>query len=447
MAKCVNALEGFTLRDLLSENGLTLEINEDYYQGEDVDEYDFKNGVRLGNEEMLRILNMDDFGGEVELDENSEAEVVMPYDLNFEDLKTKMTDITKTGQVLKLVKKEGVGETMPYNSQVTVHYIGYLEHQDDPFDSTYIRGKPAVLRLNEGQLLPGLEIAIASMKKHETSLFLIQPSLAYMELGCMPLVPPNSEVLFAIKLLDYLDNGSADTAENLNIEEGRTFSKIIKRVQDLLVIAKDNFGRRKYRQAIREYKKAANWLEDAQLENEEEEREMKKVLTRVYGNLAVCYNIENMPRQACSACNRVPFKTAKTYFNHGRALLLMGEFTDAMKQLQIAHKMEPSNKETIKEIKVTNEKQKKYLDMEKRLWSNCLKNSKENTVTDGFSKIAKEFCDAFANDSSLLRQPLPEGLTPSEESCMREQAALAGLSVTLHTRYGKEVVYLSKPQY
>lgn len=64
------------------------------------------------------------------------------------------------------------------------------------------------------------------------------------------------------------------------------------------------------------YGRALQWLEDAELKNQQEEDELNKLLSRGYNNLAVCYNIENMPRRACSACNRVPIPTAKTYFKY-----------------------------------------------------------------------------------------------------------------------------------
>ena len=59
-------------------------------------------------------------------------------------------------------------------------------------------------------------------------------------------------------------------------------------------------------------------LEGAQLENDEEEEEQKKLLTRAYGNLAVCFNKENKPRSACVACQKVPYPNAKSYFQYVR---------------------------------------------------------------------------------------------------------------------------------
>lgn len=155
---------------------------------------------------------------------------------------------------MKLIKKEGVGEVVPKDAQVTVEYVGYFEHQDEPFDSTlFHREKNIVLRLGKQQIIQGLEIAIGTMKKHEKALFLIQPSLAYGKLGCLPRIPPDSEVLFKVELVNFLDNGSADLYEELSNEEKKKFSVIEKIASDLMNTAADNFKRQKVKQAIREY--------------------------------------------------------------------------------------------------------------------------------------------------------------------------------------------------
>lgn len=62
--------------------------------------------------------------------------------------------------------------------------------------------------------------------------------------------------------------------------------------------------------------RAIQWLEEAALKDQEDEDEVNRLLSRGYNNLAVCYNIENMPRRTCIACNRVPTPTAKTYFKY-----------------------------------------------------------------------------------------------------------------------------------
>ena len=154
---------------------------------------------------------------------------------------------------MKLTRREGVGEIVPEGAQVFIKYIGYFEYQDEPFDSSYAHGSgPDVVRLGQGELIPGLEIGISTMRKHEISVFLIKPDYAFGPLGCLPRIPPNQEVLFAVYLTDFLDHGTADTFENLSLEQQKLFPVVKKRVLSVMLNGNENFRKEKTRQAIRE---------------------------------------------------------------------------------------------------------------------------------------------------------------------------------------------------
>ena len=88
------------------------------------------------------------------------------------------------------MKRCGFGDVVPEESCVSVQYNSFLEYHDEPYDSTYLRGRPQKINLKDGEVLPGLAMAIQSMKKNEISLFLIHPSLGYGQLGCPPRIPP-----------------------------------------------------------------------------------------------------------------------------------------------------------------------------------------------------------------------------------------------------------------
>ncbi|XP_024936423.1 inactive peptidyl-prolyl cis-trans isomerase FKBP6 isoform X2 [Cephus cinctus] len=432
--------------DLMTGGGITFEVDKDFQDLGDDEEYGYKDDVRLTNEDLLKLLNMNDFCDE-DVESNDERQVVLPFGSSFDKLKQQMTDLTGDGKVMKVVRQNGVGEIIPCNAQVTIKYIGYFEYQDEPFDSTYNNRNAYTLNLSCGECIVGLEIGIRSMRKHEVAHFIIHPDLAFGKMGCLPRIPPNEDVLFAVHVVDFIEKAAAEVEECLTYEEKRMFFRVVNRVKDQMVIAGQNFKKQKTRQAIRDYRKVVVWLETAQLNNDEEEKEMNRLLSRAYTNLAVCFNKEGMGRQACMACNSVPIPTAKTHFNYGRALLKIGEYTRALEKLKIANKMEPRNKDVIQEIQLVNEKQSKYLEIEKKLWSKCVDGSRHERVSQDFTNGAKQLCEAFAHDTNLMRQPLPESLTKPEEKCVREQAALLGLNVTSHIRYGKEIVYLSKPQY
>jgi len=84
--------------------------------------------------------------------------------------------------------RPGSGCIVPKRSVVTVHYNAYVEYGDEPYDSTWLRGYPKVGQLGHCFII-GLDIAIASMKKGETSRFLIHPNVAYGKMGCPPRIP------------------------------------------------------------------------------------------------------------------------------------------------------------------------------------------------------------------------------------------------------------------
>ena len=445
MAKHVNTSNGFTLSDLTLEDGVVFEIGDEYQNDEE--EFSYSSEVPLSNEEALNLLNMDDFEDEDDDNDANKSETVTLCGLSFEKVKSKMTSVFGNGKVMKLVKQKGVGEVVPSDAQVTIRYMGHFEYRDEPFDSSFARGGSETFRLNQGALLPGLEIGISTMQKHEIAVFIVHPDLAYGQYGCAPRIPPNEEILFIVHLIDYVDNGSIETLENLSIEERRIFANVVKRVQAKFNTAKDCFTKQKIKQAIRDYSKAVQWLEEAELKNQQDEDEYNKLLSRGYSNLAVCYNMVNMPRRVCIACNRVPTPTAKTFFNHGRAFFRMGEYDRAIEKLQLALRLQPNNADTIKEIRLANEKQRKYMEIEKQLWRNCLKTEQKAKVESLFEKAVREMCENFSRDAQFLRQPLPESLTPEEDKCIREHAAAFGLTVTTHQRYGREVTYLNKSTY
>ena len=152
-----------------------------------------------------------------------------------------MTNLTEDGGVKKRIKRVGGGESVMDGAEVHIHYNGYLEHSDEPFDSTRLRNKKQIIQLGKGQLIPGekgisdgssydyvrcllsrdaskfsgvmrhdhfstgLEIGVKSMKKNEFAYFLVSHEYAYGEMGCPPRVPSKAQVLFEVELLHFHD--------------------------------------------------------------------------------------------------------------------------------------------------------------------------------------------------------------------------------------------------
>jgi FK506-binding protein 6 len=96
---------------------------------------------------------------------------------------------------------------VPEGAHVTLHYNGYKEYYDEPFDSTYLRRIPLRLRLGQGKCIMGFEEAVLTMRKGETSKFMIHPDLAYGQRGCEPRIPKSNIFHYDIhnvKIIIYL---------------------------------------------------------------------------------------------------------------------------------------------------------------------------------------------------------------------------------------------------
>ena len=114
---------------------------------------------------------------------------------------------------------------MPERALVRVHYNGYLEYADEPYDSSRLRGKQQQFVLGNGnnnlhthtqththtsclyhvcvcvcvclcwcvgEVIPGWEVAVLSMRRNERSQYLISPEYAFGQMGCPPRIPPNA---------------------------------------------------------------------------------------------------------------------------------------------------------------------------------------------------------------------------------------------------------------
>ena len=131
--------------------------------------------------ELEEILSHNPLLNEGDSDEEEESSA-------FERMGRQMTNVTPDGGVKKRILKGGVEAdgAIPEKGSVTIHYSMMLEYQDEPFDSSYLRGRAERYRLDDGQLLPGLELGIRTMKNSERAEFLIHPDYAFGGMGCPP---------------------------------------------------------------------------------------------------------------------------------------------------------------------------------------------------------------------------------------------------------------------
>ncbi len=96
---------------------------------------------------------------------------------------------------------EGSGDRPLPGKKVIVHYKGMLK-DGSIFDSSYDRGEPIEISAGTGQVIKGWDEALLEMKKGEKRILLIPYPLAYGERGYPGVIPPETDLIFELELLD-----------------------------------------------------------------------------------------------------------------------------------------------------------------------------------------------------------------------------------------------------
>ena len=98
---------------------------------------------------------------------------------------------------------EGTGAVAESGNTVRVHYIGTFEDGRE-FDSSVRRNQPFEFQLGAGRVIRGWDLGVAGMKVGEKRILRIPSDLAYGTRGAGGLIPPNTDLVFEVELLDIV---------------------------------------------------------------------------------------------------------------------------------------------------------------------------------------------------------------------------------------------------
>lgn len=94
----------------------------------------------------------------------------------------------------------GKGPSPTAGKQVTVHYTGTLEN-GRKFDSSVDRKEPFSFVIGVGQVIPGWDEGVMTMKVGGKRKLIIPANLGYGARGAGGVIPPNATLLFDVELL------------------------------------------------------------------------------------------------------------------------------------------------------------------------------------------------------------------------------------------------------
>ncbi|MDX8400495.1 MAG: FKBP-type peptidyl-prolyl cis-trans isomerase [Gallionellaceae bacterium] len=122
-----------------------------------------------------------------------------------------MTDLIKTDTKL------GEGAEAQAGQTVTVHYTGWLfdesaeENKGAKFDSSLDRNEPFEFPLGAGRVIQGWDEGVQGMLEGGQRTLIIPSEMGYGESGAGSDIPPNSTLIFEVKLLKVLKTDIVDT--------------------------------------------------------------------------------------------------------------------------------------------------------------------------------------------------------------------------------------------
>src|SRR6202166_421500 len=97
--------------------------------------------------------------------------------------------------------KVGTGEVATEGSHVKVHYTGWLT-TGKKFDSSVDARQPYEFTIGKGEVIKGWDEGVTGMKVGGKRQLRIPPDLAYGAEGHSTVIPPDSTLIFDVRLVD-----------------------------------------------------------------------------------------------------------------------------------------------------------------------------------------------------------------------------------------------------
>jgi peptidyl-prolyl cis-trans isomerase A (cyclophilin A) len=113
-----------------------------------------------------------------------------------------------TSGLVYTVNNPGEGAKAKKGDQVTLHYRGTFRKDGKQFDASYDRGQPMTFNYLEQRMIPGFEEGIAMLGKGGKATLVIPYFQAYGASGRPGAIPPYSDLVFDIEVVDLKPAGA-----------------------------------------------------------------------------------------------------------------------------------------------------------------------------------------------------------------------------------------------
>lgn len=323
---------------------------------------------KIDNEHSINKFDNDLMNGNIEEEEKAEV-LKTPWSHSFDELKLHMTPIPNYN-IYKRIMTDGIGDVMG-RRKTRLHwsYSMFNEKADDSYDSSFMGGEHVKINLWD-EVMPGIWLALETMKKGEESQFVIDYKLMFGELGHevgdLHKIKPQADVLLVAKLVDFEEIGAENACENLTDEELRTFSAVKSKALEMLAQTKDLNTKGSYAHGINVGLQIIDRLRFCEVDNDEEIKEKCKLIDDVFIELIDCYVKVEKYKKALSMISQLREsmdvdKNINLLVNEAIAYnKLDGDFERSIELLRKAQMIDPHSKLVNHTLSEVQKKRDKY---------------------------------------------------------------------------------------
>ncbi|KAJ6680391.1 PEPTIDYL-PROLYL CIS-TRANS ISOMERASE [Salix purpurea] len=279
-----------------------------------------------------------------------------------------VSDVMKDKKVMKKTLKEGEGYERPDDGTVVqVKLIGKREdgtifvkkgHEEEP---------PFEFKIDEEQVIDGLDRAVKTMKKGEVALVTIQPEYAFGRSESqqdLATVPVNATVYYEVEMISFTkekESWDMNTQEKIEAagkkkEEGNAW-----------------FKAGKYERASRRYEQAAKFIEYDSSFTDEEKQQSKVLKISCKLNNAACKLKLKDYKEAEKLCSKVlelDGRNVKALYRRAQAYIQLVDLDLAETDIKRALEIDPDNRDVKLEYKILKDKVREYNKKEAQFYSN-----------------------------------------------------------------------------
>ncbi|KAI2795814.1 Inactive peptidyl-prolyl cis-trans isomerase fkbp6 [Blomia tropicalis] len=293
-------------------------------------------------------------------------------------------------KIFKSIIRPGDGRAVAINDAVLFHVNAFIvENYDEPFESTFSRKKPLLCKLNN--ILKGYALSILTMKGGELSEFAIHSSLAYGVHGCPPRIPPGSDIIAIIEVVDIFNQDNIEYYHSLTSDEQLdelTTDKMIKFAEKDRELGSKLYNEKNYREASFYYGRAIDLLERNSTEKKLEQ-DLNCLLLTLYHNMTNCQIFLSGSAVVAYARKalRIDPESVKANYQLGKGYISLGRLDLAQIFLDKAFRSRPNDPDIKRELDILEHKLAvEHMDKNMLYKENVEAKTEDNTTKENVQK-------------------------------------------------------------